>query len=1131
MNEINGHKYTDLGYTHEELKTLLSKINEGKVLTPAQHEMLINTIKLENISTFSGEYKDLKNTPDIPKIVNDIIRALNLASNDSVGASLEAIKNNFDNTIKTLNKQKADVNHTHTTGDVIGIDDMLNEKADIDHFHDAQNIMGLTDLINNLIEDKTNEGHNHDDSYYNKNIIDDKIQQVENRLNEKADIHHTHDVSDIPEFQNALDSKLDISAMDDVYTKAEIDDKFNNIADETHEHDMYYTKEESDEKFATSDDLLEFIVELEDKLEDKADISHTHNDLYYTEDEIDNKLNEINDKINNIGAFPEEELNDVIDNKINEVYSNVYKKTETYSKNEVFTKAEVESKLLEFSVGGDIQIDLSGYVNKTELQETVNELNNALADKSDKEHKHDNDYASKTHNHEEFALENHVHDEYALDNHNHDGVYAPEEHTHDLQIEDIEGLQEILNNKLNKDELPETPDNPDTPEVPDNIVELLDNKADINHTHEISEIENLQEELNNIIDVDSIINSPQLQNKLDEKADSDHNHIGIYSPEGHNHDNNYASKTHNHDEKYSLNTHNHDGMYSLDGHTHELNIHSVQGLQTELNNKANSNDVYTKNAMDLQLTNFYDKAYIDQLILDLETGGDVQIDLGSYVKREEFIAGLSGKSDNSHIHTDYITEITVRENYSEKTHNHNEDYAPKLHGHEGVYSEIGHIHPELAEKAHTHTAAEVSGIEQIIANEMKDIDTMLSNKADSIHTHDISDINNLQTTLDSKANQTEIKDYVDSTINSSLNSKADSGHVHDDLYSKLGHTHEDLYYTKAEIDEVIEDKNETFHEQIMTETNLFTTNAIAELTAGSPSNMNTFKEVSEALTGMENKINDETQRLTAILSDKSDSNHVHTEYATLQDEEEREIFRTTELTVSPVGGIAAGTNLNGLTVKEILNKLLYPYLAPTIGITGTPNGGTFEKGDNQTITSVKVVVTKKSEKITKIEILQGSNVLASKEDSSIGNGGTFDFTVSVPVKSTNVQLTGKVTDAQGTVRTATTGKFDFVYPYYVGVCGENDTIDEALIKGLEKRIEAKGTKNISYTTEQQRMIIAYPKSHGIIRKILDVNSFDVTDTFTRTEIKITGLDGTSQSYYVYVNNASTVSGFTMTFSY
>ena len=1193
---MDNNQYQHIGYTHEELEALLKKINDGRVLKKEDYEVLVNEIKIENISTFSGNYEDLENKPDLNLLIDEYISRLDLPSNENMTNYINLVKIDIVNMLNDEIGKLAQKNHTHRSSDIEDLSLLLNDKA--------------------------NKNHSHDDSYYNKSIIDDKIQQVknsisnitgyvteeqvENMLNEKANINHTHDISDIPEFQNALDSKLDISAMDDVYTKAEIDNKFDNIADETHEHDMYYTKEESDEKFAASDDLLEFIVDLEDKLDGKANIDHTHdfdhtheliehdhNDLYYTEDEIDNKLNEINDKINDIEVFPEEEVNNALDNKINEVYDNVYKKTETYSKNEVyekkdvytknevFTKAEVESKLLEFSAGGDIQIDLSGYVNKTELQETINELNNALADKSDKEHKHDNDYASKIHNHEEFALENHVHDGYALDNHNHDekyslnnhkhdndyapkthehdyadkthehdyaptdhnhegfasddhnhdGVYAPDGHKHDLQIEDIEGLQEILNNKLNKDELPEVPDDPDTPEVPDNIVELLDNKADINHTHKISEIENLQEELNNIIDVDSIINSPQLQNKLDEKADSDHNHIGIYSPESHNHDNNYASKSHNHDEKYSEKTHNHDGVYAPDGHTHELNIHSIPGLQTELNNKANSNDVYTKNAMDLQLTNFYDKAYIDQLILDLETGGDIQIDLGSYVKRDEFIAGLSGKSDNSHIHTDYITEAAVRENYSEKTHNHNEAYAPKLHGHEGVYSEIGHVHPELAEKAHTHTAAEVSGIEQIVANEMKNIDTMLSNKADSIHTHDISDIKNLQTTLDSKANQTEIKDYVDNTINSSLNGKADSGHIHDDLYSKLGHTHEGLYYTKAEIDEVIEDKNETFHEQIMTEANLFTTNAIAELTAGSPSDMNTFKEVSDALAGMENKINDEAQKLTAALSDKSDSNHVHTEYATLQSEEEREIFRTTELTVSPMGGIAAGTNLDGMTVKEILAKLLYPYMAPTVAVYATPNGGIFEKGNKQTITNIRVVITKKSEKITKLQILQGTTTLVNLTDSSVTDGGTFNYPVTIPVDSVNVQLTAKVTDATGNIVSANSTAFNFVYPYYIGVCGENDTVNEALIKSLNKRIETKANKSISYTTNQQRMIFAYPKAYGNISKIIDPNNFDVTSTFVKQELTITGLDGTAQVYYVYINNSSSVENFTMKFNY
>ena len=63
------------------------------------------------------------------------------------------------------------------------------------------------------------------------------------------------------------------------------------------------------------------------------------------------------------------------------------------------------------------------------------------------------------------------------------------------------------------------------------------------------------------------------------------------------------------------------------------------------------------------------------------------------------------------------------------------------------------------------------------------------------------------------------------------------------------------------------------------------------------------------------------------------------------------------------------------------------------------------------------------------------------------------------------------------------------------------------------------------------MLIAYPKSYGALKKILDQNSFDVTNTFIRSEINVIGLDKTSQTYYVYVNNASTVTDFKITFQY
>ena len=63
------------------------------------------------------------------------------------------------------------------------------------------------------------------------------------------------------------------------------------------------------------------------------------------------------------------------------------------------------------------------------------------------------------------------------------------------------------------------------------------------------------------------------------------------------------------------------------------------------------------------------------------------------------------------------------------------------------------------------------------------------------------------------------------------------------------------------------------------------------------------------------------------------------------------------------------------------------------------------------------------------------------------------------------------------------------------------------------------------------MLIAYPKSYGALKKIIDQNSFDVTNSFIKSEVNVTGLDKTSQTYYVYTNNASSVTNFKITFQY
>lgn len=251
-----------------------------------------------------------------------------------------------------------------------------------------------------------------------------------------------------------------------------------------------------------------------------------------------------------------------------------------------------------------------------------------------------------------------------------------------------------------------------------------------------------------------------------------------------------------------------------------------------------------------------------------------------------------------------------------------------------------------------------------------------------------------------------------------------------------------------------------------------------------------------------------------------------------------EVFSTDILTVNALGGIAANTDLNGLTTRQILNKLLFPYVDASVGgATATPNGGTYEHGTTKTITQVKITVTKKSEPITSVALYNGSTLIEEKSGDTVKNGGTFTFSnVNVVVPTNGNKLTVKVTypDANGNAKTVSkeTTALTFVYPYYKGVCAQGATIDNAFVQGLTKVVEGKSNKtNWAYTCDNQCSVFAYPKAHGSLSKIIDPNNFDITASFVKNEVNVTCQDGSVQAYYVYVNSPSTVSNFQMDFNY
>ena len=368
-------------------------------------------------------------------------------------------------------------------------------------------------------------------------------------------------------------------------------------------------------------------------------------------------------------------------------------------------------------------------------------------------------------------------------------------------------------------------------------------------------------------------------------------------------------------------------------------------------------------------------------------------------------------------------------------------------------------------------------------------------------------------------------------------------------------------YTDAEISRVngkISEMDSAYKAadvEVLSTAKAYADKKVADLVDGAPEALNTLKELANAMTEHETEYDAlltnvgkkaDAATVNAELAKKANSADVAAMEESLQTEIEGKAnkehshkaqkieFENDQVTVEAIGGIKAGTSLQGMSVEEILSKLLFKHVNHSVSATSSPNGGVFEKGSTQTVTSITATVTKKSNPITKVEFLDGSNVLETKIE-GVANGGTFTLSgLNIAVtanKNFTVKATANGENGQPLTLSANTGSFNFVYPYYMGLCADGVSITQDLVKGLTKKVEAKGNKTLTVNANNQRAVFAYPKSHGAIRQIFDPNNFDVTATFARHEISITGLDGTAQAYYVYVNNAFTASNFAFRFNY
>ena len=226
-------------------------------------------------------------------------------------------------------------------------------------------------------------------------------------------------------------------------------------------------------------------------------------------------------------------------------------------------------------------------------------------------------------------------------------------------------------------------------------------------------------------------------------------------------------------------------------------------------------------------------------------------------------------------------------------------------------------------------------------------------------------------------------------------------------------------------------------------------------------------------------------------------------------------------------GIDANTTFPmGTPLEEIIKKMANKMVLPTVRLTSSLSTLVYEIGTTvYNGTTLTANVTKGSSDITKVEFFK-NNTSVSVITSGVASGGNFQY---ADGNNITADTTYKVvvTNVEGKTVTSTLS-VKFYNPFYYGVTSKTlADVTATDITSLTKDVSAKGTKKYKYTSSNNRIVIAYDRSYGLLSSILDQNSFENLSAFEYKEVTIN-----SKVYYVYVTtNGCYCTDFEYTFKF
>jgi large subunit ribosomal protein L10e len=217
-----------------------------------------------------------------------------------------------------------------------------------------------------------------------------------------------------------------------------------------------------------------------------------------------------------------------------------------------------------------------------------------------------------------------------------------------------------------------------------------------------------------------------------------------------------------------------------------------------------------------------------------------------------------------------------------------------------------------------------------------------------------------------------------------------------------------------------------------------------------------------------------------------------------------------------VGGVAEGTRfVVGDDLTAIVKALLVKYVGPLVQL-GTASPKLVEVGTVLNNVELEISVTKKSEPIASVVLKDETGELQAFND--VENGGVFSYTVA----SIDANKTFTVVANDGKSNASKSLTFNFVYPYYYGESMTNNITADMDI--YTKMIETKGTKSVTFNSNNEYLVFMYPATYANLKSIKDENGFETIDAWTRQTVDVNGVN-----YTAYVSNTLTTINIKYTF--